>query len=79
MNASIVDLRYRMNEVLGALKRRERVSILYHGKVKGTIIPAGGETRGKVTEHPFFGMAAKDARSVEAVVSEMRAGRGNAL
>ena len=34
MNASIVDLRYKMSEVPDALARRERVTIFYHGKVK---------------------------------------------
>ena len=32
MKASIVDLRYKMKEVLAALKRNETVHILYHGK-----------------------------------------------
>jgi hypothetical protein len=34
MEASVLDLRYRMDEVLKALDRREKVIILYHGKVK---------------------------------------------
>ena len=33
MKASIVDLRYRMNDVLKALERSEDVDILYHGRV----------------------------------------------
>ncbi len=33
MKASIVDLRYKMKEILRALERRETVTILYHGKV----------------------------------------------
>lgn len=32
MQASIVDLRYRMNDILKALARNEEVEILYHGK-----------------------------------------------
>lgn len=75
MNASIVDLRYKMSEVLSALERREKVTILYHGKVKGTIFPADGKPSRKVTEHPFFGMAADDKRSVEEVMHELRGGR----
>ena len=54
MKATVVDLRYRMKEVLTALDRREKVIILYHGKVKGTIIPAGATTTIDVEEHPFF-------------------------
>ena len=32
MKATIVDLRYRMKDILRALERNEDVSILYHGK-----------------------------------------------
>lgn len=35
MQASILDLRYRMKEILQALERNETVEILYHGKRKG--------------------------------------------
>lgn len=35
MKATVVDLRYKMNDVLKALDRNETVTILYHGKVKG--------------------------------------------
>jgi len=58
MEASIVDLRYRMSEVLAALARRERVQILYHGKVKGIILPAGEGRNCKAADHPFFGLLA---------------------
>lgn len=34
-----MDLRYKMNDVLKALDRNERVTILYHGKIKGVIVP----------------------------------------
>jgi len=39
MKASIVDLRYKMNEVIKALERNETVTVLYHGKEKGVITP----------------------------------------
>ena len=45
-----------MNDILKALERKEEVTILYHGKVKGVIIPAKNENSKKMTEHPFFGM-----------------------
>ena len=35
MRANIVDLRYRMNDVLKALDRNEEVTILYYGQEKG--------------------------------------------
>jgi antitoxin (DNA-binding transcriptional repressor) of toxin-antitoxin stability system len=79
MNASIVDLRYKMSEVLDALERRERVTILYHGKIKGTILPVDERGGGKVTEHPFFGMAPVDLRPVDKVMEDLRAGRHRAL
>jgi antitoxin (DNA-binding transcriptional repressor) of toxin-antitoxin stability system len=79
MQASIVDLRYRMKEILKALERRETVTILYHGKVKGKIVPAERDAEPRVTAHPFFGMRTDDARSVEKVLEELRGGRFRAL
>jgi antitoxin (DNA-binding transcriptional repressor) of toxin-antitoxin stability system len=49
MQASVGDLRYRMKDVLRALERRETVTILYHGKVKGTIVPAERDAEPRVT------------------------------
>ncbi len=79
MEASILDLRYKMKDVLKALDRREKVRILYHGKEKGTIIPSGRESGAKVADHPFFGMARKDKRGVGAIMDELRGGRYRAL
>jgi hypothetical protein len=56
MKATILDLRYRMNDVLKAIERNEKVSISYHGKEKGVIISGAGRSAGKVTQHPFFNM-----------------------
>lgn len=74
MKATILDLRYRMNEVLKALDRNENVSILYHGKLKGIITPGAEITGAKVTQHPFFGMR-KSGKSVEQKMAELRGGR----
>lgn len=76
MNASIIDLRYKTSDILAALDNREKVTILYHGKPRGTIIPIE-ETNppGKVCEHPFFGMYADDTAAVEDVMEELRGGR----
>jgi len=41
MQATIVDLRYKMKEVLKALERKEPVTIVCHGKEKGLIVPSG--------------------------------------
>ena len=78
MKATILDLRYRMNEVLKALDRNEKVSILYHGKLKG-IITTSAEARGaKVAKHPFFNMR-KGAKSVEEEMDKLRGGRYGAI
>ena len=78
MKATIVDLRYRMSAVLKALGRNEEVSILYHGKVKGVIVPVGRATEQKVADHPFFNMSTS-ARSVEDEMSALRGGRFRAV
>ncbi|MCF6324068.1 MAG: type II toxin-antitoxin system Phd/YefM family antitoxin [Gammaproteobacteria bacterium] len=56
MKASIVDLRYKTNDILKALDRNESVTILYHGKVKGIIKPVRERSELKIKDHPFFGM-----------------------
>ena len=53
MEASVVDLRYKMSEVLNALEKRERVNILYHGKIKGVIVPVEERPKIKAADHPF--------------------------
>ena len=75
MKATVVDLRYKMNEVLKALDRRESVTILYHGRVKGMIMPAGGEKSIRVKDHSFFGMAEADRRSIAQQIEELRGPR----
>ena len=79
MEASIVDLRYKMKAVLDALERREEVTITYHGKIKGVLVPAQGAPTRRITEHPFFGMTRDDQRPVEEVMRGLRAGRYDAL
>jgi len=56
MKATIVDLRYKMNDVLKALDRKEEVTILYRGKVKGRLVPVSGRTGARVKDHPLFGI-----------------------
>jgi hypothetical protein len=74
MQATIVDLRYHMHQVLKALDRNETVSVLYRGKLKGVISPATTTSAVKVTEHPFFGCR-KDMKPVEGVMDQLRGGR----
>ena len=75
MKASVVDLRYKMNEVLKALDRRERVTITHHGKVKGIIEPVRSALRKKVEDHPFFNMTADDSEPVAELMDKLRVSR----
>lgn len=83
MKASIVSLRRRMAEVLRALDRNEPVTILYRGRKRAILMPAGrGEHESKsVTDHPAFGMwkDRKDLEDVRAHVRELRKGRFHAV
>jgi hypothetical protein len=74
MKATVVDIRYRMNDVLKALDRNEDVSILYHGHLKGIIRATRREATRRVTEHPFFNMQT-GAKSVEAEMKSLRGER----
>jgi antitoxin (DNA-binding transcriptional repressor) of toxin-antitoxin stability system len=78
MKATIVDLRYRMSDVLRALERNEDVDILYHGKTKGVIRSCRARKGGKVSGHPFFGMR-KSKTAVAAQMEKLRGGRYRAL
>ena len=77
MKATVVDLRYKMNEVLKALDRREKITLLYHGKIKGIIIPAGNKTTSLVKDHPFFNMTQKETKSVARQMDALRGSRFN--
>ncbi len=80
MKATVVDLRYKMNDVLKALARNEKVTVLYRGKVKGVIIPPEKEKHLKITDHPFFGMSAQDtSKSVLDELHDLRKQRYNDL
>ena len=75
MKASVVDLRYKMNEVLKALDRRERITITHHGKVKGIIDPVRSEAIMKVEEHPFFNMITDNIETVAEQMDKLRGPR----
>lgn len=76
MKVSVVDLRYKMNDVLKALDRNEDVSILYHGKLKGVLKAQTSQHRNKtrMTDHPFFNMNSS-TKSVEHEMDSLRGGR----
>lgn len=79
MDASVVDLRYKTREILKALDRRESVNILYHGKLKATIVPALAAGSASLDTHPFFGSAGKGAPKVSEIMQGLRGGRYHAL
>lgn len=62
MNATIVDLRYRMKDVLRAIDRGETVTVLYRGKVKAALTPispplsTSHEGAPKTADQPLFGL-----------------------
>jgi hypothetical protein len=64
-----------MNSVLKALNRRERVRILYHGKVKGEIVPAKEHLNLKTKNHPVFGMDKSGKETPDKIVALLRRGR----
>jgi hypothetical protein len=79
MKATILDLRRRMGEILKALERNEPVTILYRGRRKGILYPAGHVNRKKrpIIEHEAFGMwkDREDMKDVDAYVRRLRKGR----
>ncbi len=78
MKATVVDLRYKMNDVLKALDRNEKVTVLYRGKVKGILSPPEKKKNLKITSHPFFGMTAQDSNeSVLDTLNNLRKPRYN--
>ena len=74
MDATVVDLRYRMNDVLKALARNESVNVLCRGQVKGILRPAARTSSSRVEDHAFF--ASRPAgEAVERVMENLRGGR----
>jgi antitoxin (DNA-binding transcriptional repressor) of toxin-antitoxin stability system len=78
MEASIVDLRYRMKSVLEALDRGESVTVLHRGKPRARLMPMDAKTkpkaRMKVEDHPGFGMwkDREDMKDVDAYLRNLR-------
>lgn len=79
MDASILELRYKMKDVLQALQRREKVRILYHGKVKGEIIPSKSDVVIKTANHPLFGFTKDETDNPSETVAALRRRRTNAF
>ncbi len=79
MEASVVDLRYRMKDVLQALDRNEEVKVLHRGTVKGVIVPNTSKKKLRVADHPLFGSDKTSVPTVDEVIDELRGGRFGAL
>jgi antitoxin (DNA-binding transcriptional repressor) of toxin-antitoxin stability system len=78
MNATILDLRRNMKDVVAALDRNEPVILTYRGKKKAVMVPCAGRKPAiSVAEHPAFGMWADraDLADVAAHVRALRKGR----
>jgi antitoxin (DNA-binding transcriptional repressor) of toxin-antitoxin stability system len=82
MQATVVDLRRRLADILKAIDRNERVTILHRGKVRAVLVPpeqAGVDGRPisdkpDPTKHPAFGMWA-DREDMKDPVAWVRAER----
>ncbi|MBL8219577.1 MAG: type II toxin-antitoxin system prevent-host-death family antitoxin [Bryobacterales bacterium] len=76
MNATIVDLRYHMKDVLRAIDRGETVTILHRGKPKARLMPINpaGTTAPSVVSQPLFGLWSKrdDMEDPTAYVRNLR-------
>lgn len=75
MHASVLDLRYKMKDILKALRRNEIVKIFYRGRETGVIVPSLGKKGQSVKKHPFFGMNRSKDQTVDDVLNELRGGR----
>ncbi|MFN7921028.1 MAG: hypothetical protein U0Q16_13080 [Bryobacteraceae bacterium] len=59
MNATIIDLRYKMKDVLRMIDQGEAVTVLYRGKPKAMLTPIfvdDSSSLTRVEEQPAFGM-----------------------
>ncbi len=83
MKASIVDLRRKMSDVLRALARGERVTILYRGKEKAVMHPTATSATSdmRASQHAAFGMWRNrdDMEDVGEAVRRIRKGRADAV
>lgn len=77
VEASFVDLRKKSAEIIKALSRKERVTVLYRGKPAAVMEPIDSRSAGPVVEasqHKAFGLWAErsESRSVDEQVRDMR-------
>ena len=78
MNATVLDLRKNMKDVMAAIDRNEQVTLTYRGNKKAIIIPCrDGFTAKSAADHPAFGMWAdhKKLDDVNGYIRGLRKGR----
>ena len=78
MQATTLDLRRRMKDVLAALDRDEKVTLTHRGRRKGVIVPcAETVATPNAAHHPAFGMwrDREELRDVDAFVRRVRRNR----
>jgi antitoxin (DNA-binding transcriptional repressor) of toxin-antitoxin stability system len=73
VKATIVDLRYRMKDVLRAIDRGEAVTVLYRGKERARLVPVSAQQQElpDTASQEFFGMW-KDRREMVNPASYIR-------
>ena len=83
MQATFLDLRRRMADILRALERNERVTVTYRGRKVAVLVTAAEEdgVGRDVAGHPACGMWADrdDMADVDGHVRRLREGRRHAL
>ncbi len=79
MEASVLDLRKKMTDVMSAIDRRERITLTHRGRRKAVIVPLTEvkKDKVKVAELPAFGIwkDREDMEDISSYVNELRKGR----
>lgn len=82
MEASVLDFRTRMGDILRAIDRRERVTLTYRGRPKAEVVPVNdvgnsARRKTKVADLEAFGMWAdrEDTKDALRCVRKIREGR----
>jgi antitoxin (DNA-binding transcriptional repressor) of toxin-antitoxin stability system len=83
VKASFVDLRKKSSQILRALERNEKVTVLYRGRPKAILQPIAGQVGQpavRAKDHPAFGLwkDRDDLKDVAAHMRRLRRGRFDA-
>ena len=80
MEASFVDLRKKSKEIINALNRKEKVTVLYRGKPAAVMNPINTVAEASelsASQHAAFGMWAKDQCDNDDVTEQVSSLRRN--